>query len=384
MIPIIDIPKGIQSFLKPFEISFHQKRHMQRYVSGLISSENKTITGITSQIMDDSSSKALNRFLTEYKWDDKEVNKQRLEELQKHNETRWSKHGVGIIDDTLIEKTGKNIAFSGKFYDHSENRFIHGINLLTLNYADNKVNYPVDFEIYEKESQTDEEKFKTKIELAMKLIKNSKMPVNTFVFDSWYTCEEVKNFIEKEGKFWIGACKSTLLVRTVSDKFVSLTEYEELNKDKFVEYEINGKKYSVFTKTVYMKSLEKVRIIISRDSEGVIYLATNRKDHFRHVLSDYMLRWKVEAFYKDSKQHLGLGDCQIRKPQGIVNHFTMVFLSHSILRLGVSENKLLATIGKNQKRVITEILERFVYWILEKGESAMKDLEGVLLKYRQS
>ena len=312
-------------------------------------------------------------------------NKQRLEELQKHNETRWSKRGIGIIDDTLVLKTGKKIPFAGKFYDHSDGKYVHAINLLTLNYADKKVNYSVDFEIYNKKDQTEEEEFKTKIQFAIELIKNSKMPVNTFVFDSWYTCEDIKNCIEEQSKFWIGACKSNLLIQVLSNKFVSLAEYEEINKDKFVDYEINGKRYSVFTKTVSMKSLGRVRIIIiSRDSEGVIYLATNRREHFRHAFSDYMLRWKVEAFYKDSKQHLGLGNCQIRNPDGIAKHFTMVFLSHPILRLGVAENKLLATIGRNRKLIILEILERFVYWVLERGESAMKELETVLLKYRQS
>ena len=74
MIPIINIPNLVKSFIEPFEVSWHQKRHMQRYVSGLIASENKTITGMTSQMMNRTSSKALNRFLTEYKWNNKEIN----------------------------------------------------------------------------------------------------------------------------------------------------------------------------------------------------------------------------------------------------------------------------------------------------------------------
>lgn len=383
MIPVIDIPSVIRSFIAPFNVSYHQKKHMERYVSGLIVSENKTITGITAQMMDELSSKALNRFLTEYDWDNNEVNRQRLRELQKHNETRWSKHGVGVIDDTLIEKTGKKIPFSGKFYDHVENRYMHAISLPTLHYADRKVHYPVEFRVYQKKG-TEEEEFVTKIELAIEMIKAAQMPVLTYVFDSWYTSQKTKDFIESIGKFWIGSCKSSLLVRVESDRFVSLADYEQMNGDKFIDTEVRGKKYKTFSRNVFMKSLGRVRLIISRDAEDVLYLVTNRKDSKKKILSSYALRGKVDAFYKDAKQHLGLGDCEVRNPEGMKKHFTMVFLSNSILRLGVAENKLLATIGKSRKNVIIEILERFVYWVLEKGDSSLKELEGILLKYRQS
>lgn len=385
MIPFIDIPSVITNFIKPFNLSYHQKKHMERYTSGIIASENKTITGITSQFMDETSSKALNRFLTEYEWNNSEVNKQRLQELQKYNETRWSKKGVGIIDDTLVKKTGKKIPFSGKFYDHVEKKFVHAISLITLHYADHKVNYPTDFRIYEKEKDTEEsEEFSTKLELAMKMIQTSEMPVMTFVFDSWYTCQEMKDFIEALGKRWIGSCKSSLLVRVGGNEFVSLKEYEKRNSEKFVDTEINGKRFRTFVSSAFMKRLGKVRLIISRDEEGVVYLATNRKDNRKKVLSDYMLRGKIDAFYKDAKHHLGLEDCEVRNPVGVQRHFTMVFLSHSILRLGVAESKILATIGKSRKNIILELLERFVFWILEKGENAMKELGGVMLKYRQS
>jgi len=68
-----------------------------------------------------------------------------------------------------------------------------------------------------------------------------------------------------------------------------------------------------------------------------------------------MLRWKIENFHKDAKQHLGLGKVQVRNIEGIKKHWYLVFLAHSLLRLGVSESSfgrtLIRSIGKRAKSV---------------------------------
>ena len=48
------------------------------------------------------------------------MNHERLDELQKHGETRWSQDGYIIIDDSMNQKTGKELLGAGRFYDHSE------------------------------------------------------------------------------------------------------------------------------------------------------------------------------------------------------------------------------------------------------------------------
>jgi SRSO17 transposase len=385
MIPIFEIPSFITEFIHNTEnLSYHTKKHMSRYATGLIVSGNKTITAMNENFTDRLSSRSMNRFLVDQDWNDSEINRKRIQELQEHNETRWSVKGVGIIDDSIIEKTGKSIPFSGKLYDHSENRYVHGISIVTMHYADRKTNYPIAHSVYRKKDTVKEREFVTKIELAKRLVKEGvkvhKMPVRTFVFDSWYMSKGFTEFIEDLGKDWISRCKSNLLVKHCG-KFVSLETFAGRIKEKnFMQTEIEGKKYWVFTRNLFMKSLDKkVRIIISRDEEGnVIYLATNRRDFVVKILKTYALRWKIDAFYKDAKEHLGLGRCQVRDPKGMLRHFSMVFLSHTLLKLGVVEgklSKLCSTVGKSIKSFLFGMLEKLVYEVFSKGEKVVEVLK---------
>ena len=387
MLPVLEIPSFVAGFVNGLGESYRTRTQMPRYVTGLMVSRNKTITGIRENFIGGRSSRSMNRFLIDPSWSDRNVNAKRVVELQRHNETRWSMRGVGIIDDSLVEKTGKLIPFSGTFYDHCEQRYVHAINLVTLQYADKKVNYPVDFSIYEKEENVkDEEAFATKIELAICLItegiKTHKMPVRTFIFDSWYMSRKMTDAIESMGREWIGACKSNLLVK-YRGEFMPLEEFaKQVPKGMWMQTQIEGGKYRVFTKTLFMKSLDKkVRIIISKDEEDhTIFLATNRRDFVVKIVVAYTLRWKIEQFYKDAKKHLGLEDCQVRDPGGVRKHFSMVFLSHTLLKLGVVEGvlaKACATIGKSIKSLLFQIFEKLVYEILEKKDK-VSDMLKVL------
>ncbi|MBI4176641.1 MAG: transposase, partial [Candidatus Aenigmarchaeota archaeon] len=91
-----------------------------------------------------------------------------------------------------------------------------------------------------------------------------------------------------------------------------------------------------------------------------------------------MLRWKIEDFYKDTKQHLGLEKCQLRDIEGIQRHWYLVLLAHSVLKLGASESVfaksiLRSSIGMKVKRSCMELPGKFVLWLME----GMKSIEDV-------
>lgn len=374
MFPIISPPEWITGIVSHLSLSYHQAKHAARYTTGLIVSKSKTIKSICSQFMDGLSDKSTNRFMTEYHWDTEKFNTERLTELQSHDETRWSCQGVGIIDDTILEKTGEKIPFAGTFWDNAKERFVYGQNIVSLHYADKKTNYPVDYRLYEKEEQS--KSFKTKIGLAKELIEyaiSAGMPCLTYIHDAWYTCKELADFIESKKKFWIGSCKSDLLVK-VGEKFMTIKEYaDSLPKNAFYEFDVEGKKFLVKTKKLYFQSLErKARLIICKDGEDVLYLATNRYDFVVRVLSAYLKRGKIDAFYKDAKQNLGLDKCQLRNIEGIKRHWYLVFFAHGLMKLDVAGSVLEAhsapsTIGQNAKRTCIGLIKDLLSAALRGG-----------------
>ena len=89
-------------------LSHHQTQHAKTYVTGLAAASSKTVNGIAREVLPSGSDRALNKFITEYDWDEDELNHERLEELQNHSDTRWSTDGYIVIDDSVLQRTGKD------------------------------------------------------------------------------------------------------------------------------------------------------------------------------------------------------------------------------------------------------------------------------------
>lgn len=124
--------------LDDFEsLSYHQTLHAKTYITGLAAG-SKTCKGIAREVLPAQSERSLNKFLTEYDWDEKQLNHERLEELQNHGDTRWSQDGYIIIDDSVTQRTGEELPGVGRFYDHSEGETAWGQNLVYAFYADDK------------------------------------------------------------------------------------------------------------------------------------------------------------------------------------------------------------------------------------------------------
>src|SRR3712207_5608687 len=93
-----------------------------------------------------------------------------------------------------------------------------------------------------------------------------------------------------------------------------------------------------FTKTVRLPEVDHpVRIVIlwerKNGVEAAKMLVTNRTYwEVTRILRVYRRRWTgTETFHRDGKQHLGMGDCQLRSGEGQTRHMYLVFLAHTLL-----------------------------------------------------
>src|SRR4030043_1929071 len=195
MLPVTEIPQVVADSAKQFDcvFSWHQSQHFQRYLTGLMTNQNVTVSFMAERFTQPVSQRCLNRFLTEYKWDPLQLNQQRLKLLQENPNTQWKRAGVVALDDTLVDKSGELIPGAGKFYDPADQCYKHAQNIVTSHYADWKVNYPLGFRQYYKEDSPEAHKygFKTKIDLAFGLgtvAGRTQVAADTYVSDSAFLC----------------------------------------------------------------------------------------------------------------------------------------------------------------------------------------------------
>ena len=93
------------------------------------------------------------------------------------------------------------------------------------------------------------------------------------------------------------------------------------------------------------------------------------------MLRGYGQRWTgTETLHRDGKQHLGLGDCQLRSGEGQTRHFYLVLLVHSLLvaqlrqgRARAWATETLTTIGEACRAVLRETLGKTISWAIERA-----------------
>jgi hypothetical protein len=122
----------------------------QRYISGLMVSENKTIDGINRLfVLDTRNQSSLNRLLTESPFSVDALNRCRLAVLQSLPGTDMKPKGVLSLDDTLLTHYGQHFDQIAYLYDSAQKRYVWAHNLVNLHYSDDQTDYPIDFRLWE-------------------------------------------------------------------------------------------------------------------------------------------------------------------------------------------------------------------------------------------
>ena len=400
--PIITPPQIVQDaldeFLAPLFENTPQRTHLAHYLTGLMISENKTVSGMTNEMPTASDQSCLNRFLTEVDWDHEAMNKARIDWLQQFDDTKFHERGVIALDDVLLEKSGKLIPDSGTFWDHCEERYKHAQDYHIINYVHpfSKKHYPLEFRRFKKEDQCEwtGEEFKKMTTLAIELIDwcQENKVLGTFTFDSFYTCSEIQNHIHslknEDGteRGYVGDLKFNrkVVFKGVEQQAVEFAQTIPPSDRKSVT--VDGTKQWYLTVCVKMPRVEhKVRIVIlwkyKNDAEPRKILVTNKIHwHAERIIETYRCRWTgTETFHRDGKQELGLGDCQLRSGLGHTRHIYCVFLAHSLLVRQLDKTSLsdwacvkLSTIGESCRALFRESLRSLIGWVVEQMEEAMQ------------
>jgi hypothetical protein len=177
MIPLVEFPELVKHYAVFFQEVFSAEAFLefQRYVSGLIVSENKTVDGINRLfVVESRNQSSLNRLLTESPFSLEELNRSRLRMLASLPGTQIKSKGVLGIDDTLLIHCGQDFEKIAKLFDHVTQTYVWAHDLVTIHYSDDETDYPVLFQLWE---PVELEKLEAGLRAAKIPLKASKEPL---------------------------------------------------------------------------------------------------------------------------------------------------------------------------------------------------------------
>src|SRR5712692_6002236 len=151
MFPLVAFPELVQHYAPFFKTVFSAEAFIEfeRYVSGLIVSENKTVDGINRLcVFESRNQSSLNRLLSASPFALADVKQARLKLLDSLPVTQFKRNGVLGVDDTLLVHYGEHFAQIAYLLDPTTNRYVWAHDLVTVHYSDDETDYPVRFQLW--------------------------------------------------------------------------------------------------------------------------------------------------------------------------------------------------------------------------------------------
>lgn len=384
---IVDFPAVVQEALARFGDLFAnepERRHFGEYLTGLIVADRKNVSAISREFAVTTDQSCLNRWLTEVDWDPAELNRRRLQWMQEDASTRYSEHGVIAIDNVLIDHDGKMIQDVGWFWDHAQGRHKIAHDYLIANYVcTSGKHYPLDFHRFVQRTACElkQAAFRDHNELFRELVDwiiEQHIP-GAIVFDSWFTHAANLDYIHARRRSYVGDLKFNRRLIVAGQEIKADAFAATIPPSDRKPVTIGEHKQWYFTKTVKIPDLDhKVRIVIlwkerSSESPSKILVSNEIQWDVTRILRVYKHRWTgTECFHRDGKQHLGMGDCQLRKAEGQTRHLYLVFTAYSALMRQMEQGRArawalerLTTIGQACRAVLKQTLVRTIQWIIE-------------------
>ena len=252
----------------------------------------------------------------------------------------------GIIDDSLLPKTGEKIEGIGKVFDHIKKKSVLGFRCLLYCFGDGKSVYPLDFSLHAEKgkdkkrpyglskkklkeryfhqrdpkspgSKRIQELYRDKINTAISMIKRAAkhgFVPQYLLCDSWFSSEK---FITSIRKIKQGAMHFLGMVRQDKRKYLyngkELTAAELLKQLKSTAKRCRKLNSCYFEVVVEYKAAGRLKLFFSRFSrkgQWKLLATTDLSLNYLKAMEIYSLRWGIEALFKECKQHLNLGKCQ--------------------------------------------------------------------------
>jgi len=299
-------------------------------------------------------------------------------QIQRHLNSVPYKDRLLVVDMTLIKKTGEYIELISRMFDHVSKSHILCFPTLFLGYFDGRSFFPLDFSVsVTKRRPNSNEKALDKRSCGYRRRKEAKQKttdillamlerayrqgadVSCVLFDSWFAHDIIIARILNIGYHVI--CRA---------------------KNNRVKYDYQGRKYTanqLFAKVVrkrlkwipelgfYAASIQvnlphsgQVSLIFSqaqRKTKFAFFICTDPDMEAVDVIKTYAKRWSIEMFFRDAKQHLGLGKEQNRDFDAVIAHISFVVIRYQLLSFMIRLSEQREPIGPLFESISDQVVQ---------------------------
>lgn len=264
--------------------------------------------------------------------------------------------GFLILDDVLCAKPyAKKLPYVYRDYDYVEGKYTMAMRIVFLIWSNGFIKIPVGFALWHKATspylRENNLPYKSKNQLARELITTAieaKIPFSYIAFDCWYASKENLRFLQKKQVRFVTSLRNNAKIRFVitpqpTGKRGRPKQYDALTCNELSKrfptnschkyprlYDLRARRFLINIKGVSKNPLDSLALVMVRkylsshlDMRTSLAKKQQRHPH-KYILTNmmarttvevvfaYQTRWNIEVFFRDLKQHFGLGRCMGR------------------------------------------------------------------------
>ena len=256
-----------------------------------------------------------------------------------------------IIDDTPCPREGKKI--DGLGWHHGAKGIVKGLCAVTSVVRASGKTWAWEIVEYCSRKSVPKDVFRSKVEIAVDIIRRAREtlgPAVTVLMDTWYSCCELLNLINRCGWTYIVAVKSNRNVY-LNGRKTSVRHLAKGPRHYQVVRLSKKKTYPVAKLIVELPKVGMVVLFISKQHRTPRFFISNDLNLTpTQMISVYDERFKIEFFHKDIKQFLGFGELFVRSRHSVQKHWTLIAVAYNLVVLMSPKDR-----SKNIRRKIDRL-----------------------------
>lgn len=308
------------------------------YTDYLLSSTGPTTATGLSRLVDGAlSHDHITRWLSNATWHSADIWRQAKPLIRQAEAQRPAEEfAVLVVDDSILEKahTDANELIC-THWDHSQQRYVKGLNFVTLLYQAGELALPLAVELvrktvpiyHPKTQKTSYQSPSTKNEYLQQMLRVAQQQVayRYLLADSWYASAENMALVCALGHHFVFALESSRTV-ALSEEARAKGQFQAVQTLDFPATQ----PLRVYLRSVQAAVLVSRQVFTNKDgSQGTLYLVSSDTDLDQaQMTAIYQRRWKVEEYHKSLKQNASMGKSPTKTLTTQANHFLAAVLAY--------------------------------------------------------